>query len=285
MENRMSAEQETRADIPTDVAVLLERQVHSALLRHGFNAFVGSAYSDPESAGHREIDVLGVVSRTIQDRIPVFLHVLIECKKWTSGPLVGIGGAPTRNERYRVPEEFHIAHQDPVRSAMQSGKARARSFYHFFGLNTKPHPVAYSDLLATQLVLMERGKTWVAKNTGIYDSVVLPLVKAQSNYSNIAQILAPPGDGDFAVSFTRSALVTTAPLRGVQWINDEHTNITHPHFFPVIRNFSAKSMPLNFTFEVVSAEHLEAWLSTQVVPFFNAICDAVDEWLNEGLGS
>ncbi|TDW88794.1 hypothetical protein [Kribbella sp. VKM Ac-2566] len=264
---------------------LLERQVHSALLSHGFRAFVGVAYSDPQTETHREMDVVGILSERVQGRIPVFMHVLIECKKWSSGPLVGVGGTPTKAERYRPPRELRFAPFDPVRDAThgQLEGFSSHNFYHYYGLHNAPQPLAFAEMLATQLVLMERKQTWLAKNTSVYDSIVLPLVKAQSKYSSVARDLDPNEPGDFAVSFTRSALVTTAPLRGVLWINDENTEVTHPHYFPVVRNFSAEGMPDTFTFEVVSADHLDAWLSTQVVPFFRAVCEAVDEWLRDPL--
>lgn len=271
-------------DAVNETGFLLERQVHGALQRHGFNASIGVAYSDPQTEAHREIDVLGVMHTLVQDKIPVFMHVLIECKKWTSGPLVGIGGVPTRRERLRIPEEFRIV-PDPVSKVTHKDGRRPTSFYPYQGLGTEPHPVAYAEMLATQLVLMERKQAWLAKNTAIYDSVVLPLVKAQATYADVAEIVSPPGEDGFAVAFRRSALVTTAPLKGVLWVNDEHTEVIHPHYFPVIRNFSAKGMPSNFTFEVVAADHLDAWLTTQVVPHFRAMCDAVHRWLDDQLAT
>jgi hypothetical protein len=252
---------------------LLERDVHNSLRSHGFHSFVGVPYPDLDSGKSREIDVVGIAFRsTAEHKISVFMHVVVECKNWES-PVVAIGGEPTERDRKRIPEEYSSGYD-----VFGELRSEPYSLYHALHFEDLPHPVQDAPLLAGQLVLMERkGSDWIAKNDSIYDSVALPLVKAQAKYKSVASMGPSLGhDVNFTIGYRRSVLVTSAPIFGVVVGTDGETRVSPLAYCPVYREFESEHLPGRFVFEVVNVKHFDSWLQERVVPHLQGMYLAIE---------
>ena len=205
-----------------DAGWLLEQETASSLQAAGFHSLMGTAFPDPDDPStSREIDVSGwqQLYRNEEIRLTVGARVIAECKQ-SNMPYVLIGRSITEQaraadrleQRYRF-SSIEIGRKQVGLSGYQSQGVKARKYLGLDTLEGNPWP---SGFVATQMTRLDRKKTWLADNRGIFTSLVYPLAKTLTHFRSLIKgdnSSDHRPDGDWAhTQFFYPLIVTSAPI-------------------------------------------------------------------------
>jgi hypothetical protein len=271
-----------------DAGWLLEQDTARSLETHEFHTQLGWAYEDPDDpTTSREVDVMGYRQffRDEDARLIVSAHVLAECKQ-SGNPYVLIGREPEERLRQQQPKQHILRFNNLVTKSERREKGVQHSYgpaWAELGLNTLPGSPSLETFRASQLVRLDRGKTWTANNSGIFNALVFPLAKAlqaaqkrykSSDYPLSSQQVRSDEWGYVALHFPM--VVTSAPLYRVDATHPE-SSITEVPWGKVIRQLETKSIKGLFEIDVVNYHHLPLYMSDQVVQFAANIASLAKE--------
>src|ERR1035437_5321062 len=139
---------------------LLEQETETALRTAGYSTQMGHAFPDPDDpAVSREIDVTGYRQLFRDDAPPLAVGVRVE--QQLRFDRVEIGSTPTGDNSRRI---------DTV-------DAR-----EYLGLRNLPGNPWDADFVATQMTRLDRKKTWLADNRGVFKSLLYPLAKGLADF-------------------------------------------------------------------------------------------------------
>ncbi|MYM97969.1 hypothetical protein [Duganella vulcania] len=158
---------------------LFEQKIASFMQKQGFHVDSSWAFKDPEQEKSREIDVRAIrqVRRDEPNKLQVLCEFLMECKN-SDSPLVFLqtekNGREIKNQR---PREYVFPipkYQQPID---ENSYTEIDAFIRL-GLSSS-HYYYSTGLKATQFAkIIRKGSDWHANHDGVYDSLILPQVKA-----------------------------------------------------------------------------------------------------------
>lgn len=192
--------------------------------------------------------------------------ILVECKQ-SSLPYVLIGCPPSEYDKTRERQEQHFRFPTVAIRREDLGEKRYRihtaTAREYLGLDEIPGNPWDSDFIATQMTRLDRKKTWLADNKGIFQSLIYPLAKAltslrmQRNRSSYT--MHRPGQDWACIDFYYPVVVTSAPIFAL----DVSVQPFAPKVVPwatMTRELKAKRVSGQFNVDVVTFSHLDAYL-------------------------
>lgn len=263
---------------------LLEQDSAHALESHDFHTVIGWAYTDPEDATtSRELDVHGYrqfLRLEDEHKLLVSARVLIECKQ-TDGPFVLIGREAQDAVRQRHPTEHVLRYQRLLTGTTPIGDGRTRiesvpSWTHL-GLSDLPGSPSGVKFRASQMTRLDRKKTWIADNRGIFSALVYPLAKAlraaQQRVKTTDMVITTPKRD--AHEWTEVALnfpiiVTSAPLFIVD-AGEEPIEPAQVNWATMTRHLKSRAIEGVFNIDVVNFASLDQYLTERVVRFASGV--------------
>lgn len=269
---------------------LLEQRVVQLLQSKGLSPEPNSAFTDPETAKTREVDVIGYFDITAGDRATfapyIFAELIIECKN-TPNPFVLVG----REERKHGGTYTFWSEFDPL--ALKFGSYYRWTQYEL-KFSTLPGSAADANFIGSQLLRLDRQSgSWRANNDGVYDSIVYPLAKAQVwrhgddlvDTEMAAELRNP------CFNFLYPLLVTTGPVFTVT-VTGAETRVREVDWAPLARDFRQEGLDGTAFLEVVRFDKLEEYLSQRFFGYLNEVKNRLMEnarlfdpdWLVKNLG-
>lgn len=275
--------QPTSAEVITalrDAGWLLEQDTATALGNYGFHVTTGKAFPDPDDPTvSREIDVHGYkqLFRSDEMSFSVGLTVLAECKQ-SSMPYVVVGGPASGYEltRDRKEQHFRFPSIETGCAELGNGRARlhrtpARQYLRLDGLPGNPWEGGF---LGTQMTRLDRKKTWLADNRGIFTSLVYPLAKAltyfRSQSNRTSYVMHRPGQEWASIDFYYPVVVTSAPVFVVD-VTAPETEAVEAPWAAVTREIQSAKVEGQFNIDVVTFSALDRYLSERVNGFGDAV--------------
>jgi hypothetical protein len=269
-----------------DAGWLLEQDTAATLERCGFHVAMAKAFPDPDDTSvSRELDVHGYQQLFRSDELSfsVGVRVLAECKQ-SSMPYVVVGGPASAYElgRDRQEQHFRFPTIETGRTDLGGGRARlhqtkARAY---LGLDALPGNPWEGGFVGNQMTRLDRKKTWLADNRGIFTSLVYPLAKAvtyfrsQSNRSSY--VAHRPGQEWASIEFYYPLVVISAPLFIVDMSRSDLEAVEAP-WATMTREIKATSVNGQFNIDIVTSGALETYLGERVNTFGSAVAALVEK--------
>jgi hypothetical protein len=263
-----------------DAGWLLEQDTAATLERGGFHVATGKAFPDPDDPSvSREIDVHGYrqIFRSDELSFSVGARVLAECKQ-SIMPYVVVGGPANEYEvgRNRQEQHFRFSSIETGRTELGDGRARLHHTQarEYLGLDTLPGNPWESGFLGNQMTRLDRKKTWLADNRGIFTSLVYPLAKAltyfrsQSNRSSY--VMHKPGQEWATVDFYYPLIVTSAPLFMVDASRPD-IKAVQTSWATMTREIKSAKVDGQFNIDIVTSDAFENYLDQRVNTFASAV--------------
>lgn len=193
-------------------------------------------------------------------------------------PYVVVGGPakPYDIRRERLEQHFRFPRVEVEREELGDGKARLHSVSarDYLGLDGIPGNPWESAFLATQMTRLDRKRTWLADNRGIFDSLVYPLAKAVAYYRSQANrssyVQHRVGQELATITFYYPIIVTSAVLYMVDTSADRLEAVSVP-WATMTRQIKASKIDGQFTIDVVTFESLPKYLDERVNRFCNEV--------------
>lgn len=258
---------------------LLEQDTAATLEAGGFHVTRGKAFPDPDDPSvSREIDVHGYrqLFRSDELSFSVGVRLLAECKQ-SSMPYVVVGGPASDYElkRDRQEQHFRFARIETGRTELGEGRARlhqtrAREYLRLDQLPGNPWDARF---LGTQMTRLDRKKSWVADNRGIFTSLVYPLAKALTHFRSKANrtsyVMHRPGQDWATIDFYYPLVVTSAPLFIVDVAASE-VEATDAPWATVTRQIESTKVNGQFNIDIVNSASFDKFLTERVNRFADA---------------
>lgn len=263
-----------------DAGWLLEQDTAASLEAKGFRAVTGKAFPDPDNpTTSREVDVHGYreLFRSEELTFAVGARILAECKQ-SALPYVVIGrpANPYDLGRDRKEQHFRFPQVEVERVELGDGKAQLRSVSarEYLRLDSIPGNPWEPSFLASQMTRLDRKKTWLADNRGIFDSLVYPLVKAVTHFRSLSNrssyVHHKPGQEWAHIDFYYPIIVTSAALFAVDVATEPVAAVEVP-WATMAREIKAANIDGKFNIDVVTYAALSRYLDERV----NKFCDEV----------
>ncbi len=200
-------------------------------------------------------------------------RILAECKQ-SSMPYVVVGGPakPYDLRRERLEQHFRFPHVEVEREELGDGKARLHSVSarEYLGLDSIRGNPWEPGFLATQMTRLDRKKTWLADNRGIFGSLVYPLAKAVTYFrsqANRSSYVHHRVCQEWAsITFYYPVIVTSAVLYAVDTSADDIGAVEVP-WATMTREIKASKIDGQFNIDVVTYESLPQYLDERVNRF------------------
>ena len=263
-----------------DAGWLLEQDTAQTLESSGFRVTPGKAFPDPDDPTvSREIDVHAYrqLYRSDELSFSIGARVMAECKQ-SSMPYVIVGGPASDYERGRDRKEQHFrfpsvdtGHTDLGSGRTQLQRTRAREY---LGLDRLPGNPWEPGFLGTQMTRLDRKKTWLADNRGIFTSLVYPLAKALTHFRSQANrssyVMHRPGQEWASIDFYYPIVVTSAAVYAVDATVPDIEAVEVP-WTTVTREIRSAEIDGQFNLDVVNSAALDSYLNERVHLFGNAV--------------
>jgi hypothetical protein len=158
---------------------LFEHKIASFMQKQGFHVDSSWAFKDPEQEKSREIDVKAIrqVRKDESNKVQVLCEFLIECKN-SDSPLVFLQAEKNEREiKHSHPREYVFPISKYQKYIDEKSHTEIDAFMRL-GLSSS-HYYYSTALKATQFAkIIRKGSDWYANHDGVYDSLILPQVKA-----------------------------------------------------------------------------------------------------------
>lgn len=184
----MQKENETANGLPSGIQMrkaieksgyLFEQKIAGFMQKQGFHVDSCWAFKDPEQEKSREIDVKAIrqIRRDDPNKIQVLCEFLMECKN-SDSPLVFLQTSKNEREiKSQRPREYVFPISKYQKTISENSYSEIDAFMRL-GL-TSSHYYYSTDIKATQFTkIIRKGSDWHANHDGVYDSLILPQVKA-----------------------------------------------------------------------------------------------------------
>lgn len=263
-----------------DAGWLLEQETGTTLREKSFHVVTGKAFPDPDdSSVSREIDVHGYrqLFRSDELSFSIGARVLAECKQ-SSMPYVVVGAPASERELSRDREEQHFRFSSVETGRTDLGEGRARLHRtrarEYLGLDSLPGNPWEPGFLGTQMTRLDRKRTWLADNRGIFTSLVYPLAKAvtyfrsQSNRSSY--VMHRPGQDWASIDFYYPVVVTSSPLLAVDVTTLPLEAVEVP-WTTVTREIKSDKVDGQFNIDIVRTSSFADYVDDRITRFGNAV--------------
>ena len=166
-----------------DSGYLMEQEVADRFEELGYHVQPNSAFEDLDEGKSRELDVRAVLRHAHNEDAKLSLFVIFHCEcKNNKSPFVFVGRKKGLHDESYIPEEYTFPKKTYKTTLGPSQDGKGTSFRllpAWNHLNLNPiHYFTKEDQKAVQFCRMVRkGKNSEAQHGGIYDSILLPLIK------------------------------------------------------------------------------------------------------------
>jgi hypothetical protein len=260
---------------------LLEQETEATLRAAGYHSVMGFAFPDPDDpAVSREIDVTGYrqLCRSDDLAMSVGVRVIAECKQ-SSMPYVLVGRKrATSTGRPRIEHHLRFDTVEIGRTPLGDGRHRLEHVdaREYVGIRNLPGNPWDAEFVATQMTRLDRKKTWLADNKGIFTSLVYPLAKAltyfRSQNKRGSYVDHRPGRDWAGITFYYPIVVTSAPIYVVN-VGDDPPAPERSPWATMTRQIKAKNVDGQFYVDVVSADSVADYLAQRVGIFADAVAE------------
>lgn len=258
---------------------LLEQDTAGTLEKNGFHVSRGKAFPDPDDPSvSREIDVHGYrqIFRSEELSLSVGMRVLAECKQSTM-PYVIVGGPPNAYEqgRNRKEQSFRFPTIETGQTKTEIGaRLHHTQAREYLGLDMLPGNPWESGFLGTQMTRLDRKKTWLADNRGIFTSLVYPLAKAVTHFSSTlnrsSYVMHRPGQEWATVEFCYPIVVTSGSLFKVDASRSDIEAVETP-WATMSREIKSTKVDGQFNIDIVTSDALEKYLDQRLNVFASGV--------------
>lgn len=290
-----SESEQKRENLPTsaeiidairDAGWLLEQETANTLRENGYYVATGKAFPDPdEPTTSREVDAVAYreVYRNQELSFNIGVRIIAECKQ-SAMPYVAIGGPADGYEssRDRKEQVFRFERIEIGREDLEGGSYRLKQVTarEYLGLDMLDGNPWSSTFIGDQLTRMDRKKTWLAENRGIFPSLIYPLAKALTYYrSSESQFrggnVHTPGRDWASIIFYYPIVVTSAPVFVVDASKSSVSAVRTP-WVELSREIKSKKVDGKFNMYVVSSDNLDEFLEMQVERFASGIAELAE---------
>lgn len=158
---------------------LFEQEIGSILEKNSFHIQTNAAFKDEDEDTSREIDVMGYQRFywSEEKKISIGVTILCECKN-NQSPFVFIKRNKSAVDKFYCPPNFLFPRKEfdiPIEGKSNSFNI-VPAFKHFQLDKIFPYNIAESK--AVQFCkIIRKGKVWNAFHDGIYDNILLPIIK------------------------------------------------------------------------------------------------------------
>lgn len=258
---------------------LMEQEVATSFENIGFNVRTNVSFQDNEEGKSREIDILATKQLLLDESTKKIISLIFICEcKNSSNPYVFLLRDKNKfdnhvpNEYYFSKPEFFKKHKDGIYESVSLYPA----FYHL-DLD-KSHHYYKNRYKAVQFCqIIREGKDWKAKHENIYDSLILPLVKAFiSKKHEIVQSFSSP---DWTKIFLFFPCIVTNSK-----INELHINspdvLNEVTFSTYVRELSSEKIKGKFMIDFINKDCINEYYNTNIVPFSEKVTSCIDRFDN-----
>ncbi len=246
---------------------LMEQKITAGVSIKGYSVVPSWPFPDQDLGVSREVDVLGNKSIHMEEKPPfAFLWLLCECKN-SSQPFVFMG-----NSR----DEWHgIWLSSLVNVAGKDSSAKWKAISSKIDIS-KHHHYSPQAVLATQFCKIVRDRSaWKANHEGVYDSLLLPLIKAVEAHKSITEGF--PALIPFTISVYYLVIVTAGDLYYLDAASPD-SQPEKKEWCSLYRRINSSKITGAYTFDFVTMDHLGKFLDTVIEPSRLEINRAICEW-------
>lgn len=164
-----------------DSGFLLEQSTATFFENAGFHVETAWPFEDSESKKSREIDIRAIkgLHRSSNEDVQVFVELLIECKA-SKSPFVFLERFKNKRELHSLRFEQYVFKKERYEKQLQPNLHSVLWPSEFYELSD--HYYLSEERKANHFTkVVRKGKDWVANHDGIYDSLILPIVKATAH--------------------------------------------------------------------------------------------------------
>lgn len=248
---------------------LFEQEIASLFESNKFYVQPNVAFNDLDEEKSREIDVM-CYKRFFYDeerKISIGARILCECKNNTN-PFVFICRNKNEADKRYSPPNFIFPqkeYQKPV-----EGKPNAYRTYNgfeYYGINSI-FPYSISETKATQFCkIIRKGKDWCAFHDGIYDSILIPMIKCLEFYKKEDSPMSRNTEWkNFIVYFP--IVVLNSEIYSVNTHIDTET-ISNMDFISFTREINSKKIKDKYLVDFVTKEGLQHYIEKNIYSFMD----------------
>lgn len=247
---------------------LFEQEVGSIFEKGGFNIKTNVAFNDEDEDKSREIDVMAFRRSYYNEekKISVAIRVLCECKN-NMHPFIFICRNKSTGDGSYEPPNFQFPFDEyKTQVDGKPNSYRITSGFNYFGLN-RHFPFHQTDYKAVQFCKMVRkGSEWTAQHEGIYDSILLPLIKCLEYYKKYdGEYKNSGGWKHYSIYFP--LVVLNAELYAIK-SHISSTNIEETPYISYLRDIHSKKMKGTYLIDFVNVNGLPEYFEN-IFKFLN----------------
>jgi hypothetical protein len=253
---------------------LFEQEVGTILEQNGYHIQTNAAFKDDDEEKSREIDVTGFRRLCYDERkkILIAVRILCECKN-TQSPFVFINRNMNAADKEYCPPNFIFPQNDfltPVVGKPTSYHSTP-AFKHY---NLDKHfPFHQNETKAVQFCkIFRKGKDWNASHDGIYDSILIPLIKCLEHYKKKDSRMLRGEFTYYSVYFP--IVVINSEIYSID-SHVENSALKSSEFVSFIRDIDSKNLNGRFLVDFVTKDGLKNYLLNQVNPFLEKLKDEI----------
>ncbi|WP_326564241.1 hypothetical protein [Micromonospora peucetia] len=253
---------------------LLEQRVFRFFSDHDAldGASIGVPFVDPDTGKSREIDVTADYGTFVGDSslaAPwVAADFIIECKNTTS-PFVVVGRTVRKHVGLHL-DNVYVPSFDPLALGWPTGVWSTSSSLKFESLEGGAFDGGFEG---NQLVRLNRQNgSFRADNNSVYDSMLMPLIKA--TLSRMPQASLEPEDQHPSYNFYFPLLVINSPIYTVT-VGSKDSKVQRVPWAPIVRQLQDGEKANKYLVEVVEFTHLETYVEKRAMKLLRGVENAL----------
>jgi len=245
---------------------LFEQEIGSIFERYSYHIQTNAAFEDDDEEKSREIDVTGYQRFYYNEEkmTSIGVRIICECKN-SQTPFVFINRNKSASDSYYCPPNFLF----PQKKFMTPIEGRPDMYtekpaFRHFSLD-EIFPYSISDTKAVQFCKMVRkGKEWEALHDGIYDNILIPIIKCLEYYKR--------KDSETLVSEWKnySIYFPIVVLNSKIYVVDSHidaTKVKEVSYISFTREIDSKKIKGKYLVDFVTKDGLENYLQNHLYSF------------------
>lgn len=162
-----------------DSGYLFEQEIASILESNDFYVYPNDAFIDIDEEKSREIDVMAYKRFYHNERkkISISVRILCECKNNTNPFVFVCRNKNSADNSYSPPNFLFPLNEYTKPIKQEPGSYNIITGFQYYNLETV-FPYSIIDTKATQFCkIIRKGKDWSAFHDGIYESLLIPMIK------------------------------------------------------------------------------------------------------------
>jgi hypothetical protein len=263
----MSDKKVEQSGMPTETEVLeavrksgylMDQEVATVLEGLGFHVQPSWPFEDPDEGESRELDVWAIQRVLAEGELHLFVELFCECKSGEDRPFVFITRAKGQIDQSVCPIHYVFPH-DTYEEPIPNGSRVVKAFSHFD--LSHQHYWFTSDSKAVQFAKTVRNTNqWEAQHDGLYNAILMPLVKALTYRAKSLRSNSNPLHLCFPI------VVLKSPIYVINSAKEplELMSVAHVSFF---RRLDSRSVKGEYIVDFVTLDGLTGLVNTNVLPF------------------